>query len=213
MRHSITRIIAIGLFATIAIGCGDVGDAPEAKTDSAVQVTKSTGGTTWPIDTSRSKVSWVGAKITGSHEGGFRGFNGTVNVADGAVTGATINIDVNSIYTDDDNLVKHLKSDDFFSAEKFPAATFESSSFTKVDTLQGGATHMVTGNLTMRGKTNSVTFPATIQIGANSVNAKADFKINRKEWEIVYPGKPDDLISDDVRIIFDVTAAPAAGAS
>ena len=202
--------MALALFATIAIGCGDVGDAPEARTDSAVQITKPVGGTTWPIDTARSKVSWIGAKITNKHEGGFRVFNGDVNVTDGAVTGAKITIDANSLYTDDEKLAGHLRSDDFFSVEKYPTATFEASSFTKVDSVPG-ATHMVTGNLMMRGKTNSVTFPATVQMSENSVNAKADFKINRKQWDIVYPGQPDDLISDEVRIIFDVTAAPAAG--
>lgn len=195
---------ALALALAIA-ACGKVGDAPEAKTGGAVDVTTPSSGATLAIDTSKSKVSWVGAKVTGKHEGGFRSFNGTITVDSNTVTGVKVNFDVNTIYTDSEKLAGHLKSDDFFSAGKYPNATFEASQFVKADTVQG-ATHMVTGNLTMRGKTNSVTFPATINVGANEVSAKADFKINRKQWDIIYPGAPDDLISDDVRIMFDVVA-------
>jgi polyisoprenoid-binding protein YceI len=68
---------------------------------------------------------------------------------------------------------------------------------------------MVTGNLTMHGVTHGVTFPATIKVDGNTVTARADFKISRKDWGVVYPGQPDDLISDDVRIIFDIVASKA----
>lgn len=67
-------------------------------------------------------------------------------------------------------------------------------------------THRVTGNLTLLGTTKSVVFPATVSVAGNEVSAKADFIINRKDWNIVYTGMPDDLINDDVRIIFNVVA-------
>ncbi len=193
------------LLAAAAAACGDVGDAPKAKTGEAVDVAQATGGT-YAIDTSRSKVGWKAAKVTRAHDGGFRGVNGTVNVDNGNVTGARINIDATTIWADDDNLTGHLKSDDFFGVEKFPGATFEASSFEKLTGDTSGATHRVTGNLTMHGVTKSVTFPAKVNVSENEVTANADFKINRKDWGLVYPGAPDDLISDDVRIIFDVTA-------
>ncbi|MDB5032875.1 MAG: Rhodanese-like domain protein [Chlorobi bacterium] len=202
------RNMKVGTLAALlmmaAIGCGKVGDAPRATTDSAaVDVQKNTGGTVLQIDTARSKVSWIGAKITRRHDGGFHKFDGTVTLDGDKVTAVNITVDAASLYTDDSNLVNHLKSPDFFSVKEFPTATFQASQFVKADSP--GVTHMVTGNLTMRGITHGVTFPANIQVSNGVVTAKADFKINRKDWKIVYPGKPDDLISDDVRIVFDIT--------
>jgi polyisoprenoid-binding protein YceI len=211
MRHFMP-VAAFVIMAMAAVGCGKVGDAPRAETGSAVPLGEPEHGTVLAIDTARSKVSWIGAKVTRTHNGGFRKFNGTVTVDSSTVTGVKVNVDATSLYTDEDDLIKHLKTDDFFAVEKFPTATFEATKFEKIDTMKG-ATHMVTGNLTMHGVTHGVTFPATINVAPGSVTAKADFKINRKDWGIVYPGKPDDLISDDVRIIFDIVAAKAAVAS
>lgn len=206
MKKFIVHGMSLGILTLALISCGKVGDAPEAKTDSAVAVTPATGGMTLNIDTSRSKVNWKGAKVTGAHDGGFKNYQGTITTENNEVKGVNITIDANSVWSDDEKLTGHLKSDDFFATGTHPNMTFEASKFVKVDTIPG-ATHMVTGNLTMRGKTNSVTFPATIQIGADNVSAKADFIINRKQWDIVYAGQADNLISDDVRIMFDVVAA------
>jgi polyisoprenoid-binding protein YceI len=212
MTRAFKPMTAIWIMVMMAVvaGCGKVGDAPRAEVGDSVAVAEPADGAVFAIDTARSKVSWVGAKVTGSHEGGFRKFDGTITVADGAVTGVMVTVDATSIYTDDDKLAGHLKSEDFFAVEKFPTAAFESTKLVKTDSA-AGATHMVTGNLTMHGVTHGVTFPATITVGTE-VAAKADFKINRKDWGIIYPGQPDDLISDDVRIIFDIVAKPRATA-
>ncbi len=206
MKNLIVNGAAVAMLALTLVACGKVGDAPEAKTDSAVTVQQATGGSTLAIDTSRSKIGWEAAKITGSHDGGFHKFSGNLTIDNNTVVNVKVDIDATSIWSDNDNLTNHLKSNDFFAVEQHPAATFEASTFTPVDTIPG-VTHMVTGNLTMHGQTNSVTFPATLQIGPDMVSAKANFIINRKNWGIVYAGKPDDLISDDVRIIIDVVAA------
>ena len=68
----------------------------------------------------------------------------------------------------------------------------------------------MTGNLTMHGQTNAVTFPATIAMEDGTVRATADFIIDRTHWGIVYTGQADDLIENDVRLILDVVAADAA---
>jgi polyisoprenoid-binding protein YceI len=210
-----TRSLMIPVMALLlagAAGCGKVGDAPQAKTGAAsVDVQTPVSGTTLPIDTAASKVGWVGAKVTGSHEGGFRKFDGTVTVDGSNVTAAKLTIDAASIYTDSEKLEGHLRSPDFFAVEQYPNATFET---TEIVPAAGaaGATHMVTGNLMIRGKTNSVTFPASIKVDGGRATAKADFKINRQDWGITYPGAPDDLISDDVRIIFDIVAQGAPSA-
>jgi polyisoprenoid-binding protein YceI len=64
----------------------------------------------------------------------------------------------------------------------------------------------VTGNLELHGVTKSITFPATIKMSADAVDVDAEFAINRKDFGIVYAGKPDDLIKDDVLIKLEIRA-------
>ncbi|HEY6045320.1 MAG TPA: YceI family protein, partial [Pyrinomonadaceae bacterium] len=109
----------------------------------------------------------------------------------------TIDIDAASVMTDDDGLTKHLQTPDFFDVAKFPKATFTS---TKIEPSTAGGTHKITGNFSLHGVTKSISFPATIQIAADKVNVNAEFSVNRKDWGLVYPGKADDLIRDEVLI-------------
>ena len=183
-----------------------MGEAPRAQTGEAVDVARAEG-TSIPIDTARSEISWRGAKVTGAHDGGFHAFDGAVTVADGRVTGVDLAIDMSSIWSDSERLTGHLKSADFFEVETYPEAAFEADRFERADSA--GATHRVTGNLTLHGQTHAVTFPASIQVEADRVSADADFIIDRTRWGVSYPGKPDDLISKDVRIVFDLVAGPA----
>jgi polyisoprenoid-binding protein YceI len=199
--------------AVLFTACGDIGDAPQAQTGEAVEVAGG-GGETLAIDTSRSEINWKAAKVTRAHDGGFRDFTGTVTVAGEEVTGVDLTIDTRSIWSDSDRLTNHLKSEDFFQVETYPTATFEAAQIVPVDSA--GATHLITGNLTMHGKTNSVTFPATITTTGGTVNATADFIIDRTQWDILYTGKADDLIENNVRLLLDVTAAteqPVASAA
>ena len=110
----------------------------------------------------------------------------------------TINIDTASVTTDDDSLTTHLKTADFFDVAKYPKATFVS---TKIEpNTANGATHTITGNFDLHGVKKSISFPAAIQLGPDSVSANAEFSINRKDFGIVYAGKADDLIRDGVVI-------------
>ncbi len=190
--------------------CGNVGDAPEAQTGEAVAVADA-AGEALPIDTTRSRVDWRAAKVTNAHDGGFGTFSGTVSVGDGEVTGVEVLIDARSIWSDNDRLTGHLKSADFFDVEAYPEARFVADRFAPVDSA--GATHLVTGNLTMHGQTHAVTFPASISVDGGAVQAAADFIIDRTNWGITYTGKADDLIENDVRLIFDVVAAAPSAAT
>jgi polyisoprenoid-binding protein YceI len=64
----------------------------------------------------------------------------------------------------------------------------------------------VTGNLTLHGITKSISFPATITVAGDTVNADATFSINRKDFSINYPGKVDDVIRDDVLVKLTIHA-------
>jgi polyisoprenoid-binding protein YceI len=106
--------------------------------------------------------------------------------------------------SDQEKLTGHLKSGDFFDVEKFPKATFTSTEIKPGGA--GGATHTITGNLELHGVKKSISFPAKVTVDASAVKADAEFVINRKDFGLVYPGKPDDLIKDEVLIKLHVTA-------
>lgn len=145
-------------------------------------------------------VGFVGAKVTDQHEGTFEKFTGTIDLVDGDIekSKVMVDIDMTSLAIEPEKLQGHLLSDDFFLVEKFPKATFESTSIKKGG--DGGASHTVTGNLTLRGETKSITFPATITASGDAVSVKTEFAINRKDFGIVYAGMKDDLIKDNVLI-------------
>jgi polyisoprenoid-binding protein YceI len=195
--------------------CGDVGDAPEATT-TAVATTEEVAftGTAIPIASTDSTVTWIGAKLTGNHLGGFRETDGVVYVDGDAVTGADVRIDMTSIYSDNDDLTGHLMSEDFFEVQTYPEARFRTTAIrpiTEADEVQSEtATHMVTGLLTMRDQTNEVTFPAYIAQTDAGATVQASFIIDRTNWGITYPGMQDDLINDQVRIDLDVATSDAA---
>ena len=69
-----------------------------------------------------------------------------------------------------------------------------------------GMTHTVKGALSMRGVTNTVTVPMKLSVSDGSATGTAEFAINRQDWKIAYPGKPDDLIQDNVVITVDFVA-------
>lgn len=153
-----------------------------------------------------SKVEFKGSKVTGSHDGKFEKFSGWAYIDGDKLDTARLylEIEIASVKTDSTMLDDHLKKDDFFDAPNHPTATFQLTELKKGGT--GGATHTVTGNLKIRGTEKSVTFPAKITLGKDSIKATADFKINRKDWGINYAGKANDLINDDVGIKLDIHA-------
>jgi polyisoprenoid-binding protein YceI len=159
------------------------------------------------LDGATSKVGFIGSKVTGKHEGNFEKLDGWIAIDGDKAEAARIyvEIDMGSVKTDSADLDKHLKSDDFFAIEKNPKGVFESTSIKAGG--EKGATHTIEGNLKLRGVEKSVTFPATVKISADEITAKAEFSINRKNWDIKYEGKKDDLIRDDVVIKLDLKVA------
>ena len=154
-----------------------------------------------------SKIEFTGSKVTGSHDGGFSNFVGKFEVAGDALAPRgrhSVIIDMNSIYTDNEKLTEHLKSEDFFHVEDFPMARFDlDEAVAKGDDL-----YELSGTLDLHGVAKKITFPATVNVGeaANLVDFDAEFAINRKDFNIVYPGKPDDLIRDEVVMKLTVSA-------
>ncbi|HPB97779.1 MAG TPA: YceI family protein [Polyangiaceae bacterium] len=174
------------------------------KEEPAKEATTST--VKYKFDQAESKVQWVGAKITGKHDGGFGTFEGTIDLVDADPTKSRVSVEItmDSLTADAEQLVGHLKSKDFFEVETYPKSRFTSTAV--VAGGDGGASHTVTGNLELHDVTKSITFPATITVQGDTVAVKAEFAINRKDFGIVYPGKPDDLIKDDVLLRLNISA-------
>ncbi len=197
--------------ALAAAGCTEqkaekavVQDSAPAKTAELKAAAPEQNLTRYAFGPESSKVEFKGAKVTGSHLGGFKSFKGEVLMGDKPETGkVNLSLDTATIFADSEKLTGHLRSPDFFDAEKFPTATFTSTTIAPAE----GGKHTVTGDLTMHGVTKQISFPATISVSGETVTAQSEFSINRKDFGIVYPGMPDDLIRDDVIITLDVKAA------
>jgi len=207
MTRSTTLIPAAALALLTCVACSNPADnVPAAKVDEASPAPAAPTGEVFTI-AEGSTLGFIGSKVTGSHDGGFHQFEGELVVMDNDPTKSHVNlvIDTTSLWSDNDRLTGHLKSADFFEVETYPTATFTSTSIASAP--EGG--HMVTGNLDLHGVTKSITFPAQITIEPDRVTAQAEFSLMRFDFNIVYPGKPDDLIRDEVVVKFDIVATPA----
>lgn len=206
MRKGIVLTVLAGLMFLGA--CSDpAADKSKAVTGEAAPVASPAAaqGQKYAITAQNSKVEFVGSKVTGSHNGSFEDFSGEIDYAgtpDQSRVSFTIKTD--SIKTDEADLTKHLKTADFFDVAKFPEATFVSTSIKPGG--DQGASHTVTGNLTLHGVTKAITFPATINVTSEVANVDSNFSINRKDFGINYAGQADNLIRDNVVLKLTIRA-------
>jgi polyisoprenoid-binding protein YceI len=195
-------IVSLLSLLVLVAACNDpasnVNKAVTSEAQKAASPQAAATGEKYAITPQNSKIEFIGSKVTGSHNGSFEKFNGEIHYAnnDPAASHVAITIDATSVKTDDPKLTEHLKTADFFDVAKFPDAKFESTAIKAGG--EKGATHTVTGNLTLHGVTKSITFPATIAVSGNTATVDANFAINRKDFGINYPGAQDNLIRDDV---------------
>ncbi len=166
----------------------------------------------YKTDLQKSSVLWTGYYLFsfGEHNGKIDLKQGTLTVKDGMIASGEFEIDMHSIVNidmgeDGKSLSDHLKSDDFFSVDKFPKATFKIEQSKKMEDVGPGEPDVrVTGLLTLKGVTHPITFPALIQINENEVIAKAKLKFDRTKWNVRYgSGKlfgdvGDNAISDAI---------------
>lgn len=160
---------------------------------------------TYTVDVAKSSVTWLGKKVAGSHNGTISLKSGSLAIDGAKLTGGSFVIDMTSIKDADgsEKLEGHLKADDFFGAEKFPTATFV---ITKV--AGSGANVTITGNLTIKGTTKPVSFPATVAVNTDgTVSAVAGkITVDRTKYDIKYGSKSffdsigDKAIDDNFEI-------------
>lgn len=208
MHRSFWLMIVVGVLLVSA--CADpAADKTKAVTGEAATVASPAAaaqGQKYVITPQNSKVEFTGSKVTGKHDGSFQDFSGQIDYA-GTPEQSRVNITMkaDSLTTDTPDLTKHLKTADFFDVAKFPEATFVSTSITAGG--EKGASHTVTGNLTLHGVTKAVTFPATISVTPDVATVDSTFSINRKDFGINYAGQADNLIRDDVVLKLSIRAS------
>lgn len=136
------------------------------------------------IKIKESNITWVGKKVTGSHTGNINLKSGHFNVEDGKPVGGEFVIDMTSINVTDlsgenkEKLEGHLKSDDFFGVEKFPAAKLVITSISEKDNGNYG----VVGNLTIKEDTHPVTF----DLNWSGNSATTNLTIDRSKYNVRY---------------------------
>jgi polyisoprenoid-binding protein YceI len=153
------------------------------------------------VNKTASSIAWLAKKVTGEHNGTVGISAGALNVDGNKLIGGNFTIDLKTIKALDitdpgynQKFIGHITSGDFFEIEKFPTAAFV---ITKV------AGNQVTGNLTVKGITKSITFPAEIAVKGGKVTAKANITIDRTDFNIKYGSKKffdsigDKAIYDD----------------
>ncbi len=206
-----SKFIALAILAPVVfVSCENPADkTTAAKVGDAVEKNGAAaeGGTKY-VFTPQSEVTFVGSKVTGSHHGGFKTFTGHFTVKDGVPVGNDhkVVIDMASTFADDAKLTDHLKSPDFFDVEKYPQSTFDITELKK----DSDTAYTVSGNFTLHGKTRNISFPATVSESGGKVSINSKFNINRKDFDINYPGQADNLIRDEVVIELKLEAAPEA---
>ena len=193
---------ALGLFVA---SCNS-DKAAEATTGEAQEVTANGAAETVALD-SGSTVAWRGFKtyVQSEHLGTVNVQEGAFEVADGKLVGGTITIDMNSITCTDledegkrGYLEGHLKSQDFFFVDSFPTAVFEIVEV--LDQSEATKYSTVTGNLTLRGTTNSITFPADVVVGEEGVKFMAPtFSIDRTLWGAKFHDRDDATIAESLK--------------
>ena len=173
--------------------------------------------TQWNLDTMHSELQFkVKHLVISTVTGSFKNFNVEVATEGDDFTTAQIKLtaDVSTIDTGNEQRDGHLKSDDFFNAEKFPALTFESTGFKKVDE----ESFILSGNLTIRDITKPVDL--NVVLGGIAVdpygNTKAGFevegKVNRKEFDLKWNGVTEAgsvVVGDVVKILGNIQVAKA----
>lgn len=154
------------------------------------------------LNVEKSKISFVGHKADGKHEGGFKKFDVDAQADFDEPTKSTMKIVIKteSLWSDDEKLTAHLKNPDFFDIRKYPEIVFESL---KVETTDEDGKAKLTGKLKLLDKTEELTVPAKVEIAEDSLKIVATFKLDRTKWGMNYgKGKINDEVDVTAELVF-----------
>jgi polyisoprenoid-binding protein YceI len=170
------------------------------------------------VDAAKSTIEWKGSKyIGGSHNGTVALKEGKLFAAGGELTGAEMVIDMTAIVCTDisnpssnERLIGHLKSDDFFSVDKYPTATLKITTFEKSENAKAG-THIAKGTLTIKGITKPIAFYTTVNASGGKYTATAEFEVDRSLYDVRFGSNSffdslgDKAIKNDIQFKVSLT--------
>jgi len=141
------------------------------------------------VNTKASTIVWSGSKVVGkTHTGTLELASGTLDISKGELKGGSFTVDMKTLVDTDlegewkQKLEGHLRSDDFFGVETYPTAAFK---ITEVKSA-GGDAYDVTGDITIKGKTESVSFTTSLTEVADGYEASASITIDRSKFDVRY---------------------------
>lgn len=170
----------------------------------------------YTVDTSKSTIKWTGRKKILKNwvdTGNINIQSGNIIIENGSIASNELIIDMSSIKANgtgsgsgETQLENHLKSSDFFNVEEYPTSKLE---LKEIKTDESGKLNLIS-NLTIKGITNEVIIPASVELVENQYNAKGSVDIDRTLWDIkfgsekFFQGLGDNIIEDQINIEFDV---------
>lgn len=212
------KVFFLLLVAASFTACSDNGRKVEASKAQDVQVTKTEKTNAYQQISPDSHVNW-----RASHFGGMNPRFGKISLKSANITvdnqqiaSASITMDMSKITVESfpagsdqaKKLTGHLLSADFFDIGQYPTSKFE---LTKVEPATGKFNSKITGNLTIKSETKSITFLANVQVSDNQVSIQSeDFSVNRLDWGLKYntegtPGIPKNfIIANSIGFTIDV---------
>jgi polyisoprenoid-binding protein YceI len=220
MKKQLFVAILSIILATSCRKESNANDATVTEAEAPIPVTPT--ASRYIVDTIASNINWVGTKPTGKHTGTISLRDGEIFVKNDILETGKFTIDMKSIAVTDPkegknkiNLENHLKGlgnkaneDHFFNTNKYPTGTFEITGMTAENNKT-----IVEGNLTLKGTTKNIKFPAMVSVNDSIVVINSEsFKINRILWNINYNSKSavenlgNQYIDDDIEIKVSVTA-------
>ncbi|MBD1396933.1 YceI family protein [Pontibacter sp. JH31] len=215
-----TAILASMAAALFFTACSDNTSTTTETNAISTETVDAAEGEAYAVIPAESELTWNGKKVGGEHTGNINLQNGQLLVADNEVVGGEFTIDMNSITNTDltdakynSDLVGHLKSDDFFGVEQHPTATFKINRISPIaDAAAGQPNYNVEGDLTVKGKTHPVSFPATVTVENGIASAKGEVIVDRAKYDVRYGSKSffdnlgDKVIDDNFTVSLDITA-------
>ncbi len=221
MKTRSAYLLSITLIVAMTItGCERPPKGDEAKITDKEQAVEPVG-TTFNVDTSKSYLKFTGNGVGKNHPGTFKLSYGTVSVEKDSLSGGTFIINIKSMKMEQpgkdiqEKLHPHLLSGDFFDADKFGTAKFEITNVMPWQpkdnerSLVEGANFSISGNLTLKDVTKNITFPARVDLDGDMLKAKANFDIDRTQWQMNYGNDKtlgDKFISESVNIQLHIEA-------
>lgn len=171
-----------------------------------------------PLDTNNTGLLFTGSSALGQQPGFFSDLGGqAVLTPDGELKLLQGTVQMDSVLTNADRLTSNLKNEPgFFEVEKYPTSEFVTTRIAPYEPGDASAadaesdeppTHTIEGDLTLRGITRSIRFPATVNVTDEQLTLSSTFSVNRRDFGIDYEGGtafPD--IRDNVLINLDITA-------